>query len=122
MKPFLLAFFIILSQFTFSQDYSITSPDHRLNLQVSINKEGTPMYALQLAGKTVLSKSQLGISIKDDPGFSKGLVVTGVDSSYKDENWNTVWGEEKTIRNNYKELVVNLQQNIRKKLQIRRNV
>ena len=119
MKPFLLAFFIILSQFTFSQDYSITSPDHRLNLQVSINKEGTPMYALQLAGKTVLAKSQLGISIKDDPGFSKGLVVTGVDSSYKDENWNTVWGEEKTIRNNYKELVVNLQQNIGKKLQMR---
>jgi hypothetical protein len=45
--------------------------------------------------------------------------LTKADSSAKDENWNTVWGEEKTIRNNYKELAVNLEQKSGKKLQVR---
>ena len=115
----LFFFFLVLAQFSSAQEYSMSSPDHRLKLQFSVNKDGVPVYSLQLAGKQVLGQSQMGIAIKDDNGFTKDLAVTGVDSSTMDENWNTVWGEEKTIRNNYKQLAINLRQNSGKKLQLR---
>jgi glucan 1,4-alpha-glucosidase len=115
----LIFLFLLLAQLSYAQDYSISSPDQRLKLQFSVNKEGTPVYSLQLAGKQVLGQSQMGIAIKDDYGFTKDLAITKIDSSAMDENWNTVWGQEKTIRNQYKQLTVALRQNGGKKLQLR---
>ena len=111
--------FLVLAQLSYAQEYSISSPDQRLKLKFSVNKDGTPVYSLQLAEKQVLGQSQMGIAIKDDNGFTKDLAVTKVDSSAMDENWNTVWGQEKTIRNQYKQLAVDLHQNGGKKLQLR---
>ena len=118
MKPFFL-FFILLSNLAFSQNYSIKSPDGKLSLQFSLNSDGTPVYALTAGQQQIVGQSKMGIAIKDDPGFTRDLAITKADSSTKDENWNTVWGEEKTIRNNYKELAVNLEQKSGKKLQVR---
>jgi len=111
--------FLVLAQLSYAQEYNISSPDHRLKLQFSVNRDGTPVYSLQLAGKQVLGQSQMGIAIKDDNGFTKDLAITKIDSSALDENWNTVWGQEKTIRNQYKQLTVDLRQNGGRKLQIR---
>ena len=121
MKSFSSFSLFLLSNFAFAQNYSITSPRSQVvTLQFSLNKDGTPVYALD-AGRTnrCLGKSQMGIAIKDDAGFTRDLSVTKADSLGKDENWNTVWGEEKTIRNQYKELAVSLQQKSGKKLQLK---
>jgi hypothetical protein len=119
MKPFFLVLLVTVYQLSTAQEFSISSPDKKLQLTFMINAEGTPAYALQYAAKNVLGNSLMGVSIKDDAGFTKSLMVAGVDSSYKDEYWNTVWGEVKTIRKQYRELAVNLQQISGKKLQIR---
>ena len=38
----------------------------------------------------------------------EGFTQTGEKTSTFDETWTPVWGENKTIRNHYKELLVNL--------------
>ena len=40
--------------------------------------------------------------------FDKGLEVTDTKESTFDETWKPVWGEVKSIRNNYNELLVTL--------------
>jgi glucan 1,4-alpha-glucosidase len=119
MKTFFLSVSILLFQVLSAQTYTISSPDSRLKLRFSLGADGIPVYALDIMGRPVVGNSKLGISIKDDEGFTKGLKIIGIDSAYKDEKWNTVWGEERTIRNNYRELGVNLQQSGGKNMKIR---
>ncbi|MDD1444432.1 glycoside hydrolase family 97 N-terminal domain-containing protein, partial [Dolichospermum sp. ST_sed3] len=57
--------------------------------------------------------------INDDKGFERNLNLVSVDSAYVDNSWQPVWGEEKSIRNNYRELGITLQQKDEKKLLLR---
>jgi hypothetical protein len=88
---------------------SITSPDKNLSLKFEL-KNGIPFYELTYKGKPVIKPSKLGIEIKNAPSFMDGFTVKNTAQSTVDTNWDPVMGEEKTIRNNYTELLVTLSQ------------
>jgi hypothetical protein len=69
-----------------------------------------PTYQLNYKQKEVIKTSKLGLETKDVPSFLDGFTVTKSEQNTFDESWNPVWGEQKTIRNNYNELVVTLTQ------------
>jgi glucan 1,4-alpha-glucosidase len=50
----------------------------------------------------------MGLELKDKFPFTKEFLIESIDTTNIDETWVPVWGEVKTIRNNCKELVVNL--------------
>jgi hypothetical protein len=108
MKRIILLLLVI--SFSTINSQTIKSPDSNLSLTFSIDKEGVPTYQLIRENKTIINQSKLGIELKDLPSFDKGFVVTSVDTTMYDESWNPVWGEVKTIRNNYKELKIILVQ------------
>jgi glucan 1,4-alpha-glucosidase len=110
MKKIALVLFVLaLSAMTgFSQ--SIQSPNGNLSLLFKLNDAGEPVYQLSYKGKTVIKESKMGFEIKDQPALLKGFSVVDTKTAEKNEMWNPVWGEVKTIRNNYKELAVTLKQ------------
>lgn len=88
----------------------IASPSGRLSLSFRLSDAGEPTYTLSFAGRPVVLRSKLGIELKDAPALTNGFTVAKSETSEKDETWQPVWGEVKSIRNRYRELAVTLQQ------------
>jgi len=95
---------------------SINSPDGQLILNVSLNKNGSPVYELLYKNKEVIKPSKLGLELfKDSLGLMNGFTLKDAKIFTFDNTWTPVWGEVKTIRNNYKELAITLTQKAKKR-------
>lgn len=101
---FLLAFGLL------AQAQELSSPDKNLTLKFSLIQNGVPSYELNYKNRPVMKSSKLGIETKDVPSFLDGFTVAKIENATFDESWNPVWGEQKTIRNHYNELLVTLVQ------------
>ena len=139
MKRFLTALSVIILAASCSQKkgevtdvQTLTSPSGNMEMTFQLTAEGTPQYALDYEGQKVILPSDLGIEFrgvlkaqklgynadgtisKEDrepvQQFYEGFKVESVETSAFDQTWEPVWGEEAQIRNNYKELLVNLGQ------------
>ncbi len=108
-KNYYLTFILLLLVFTVKAQ-TITSPDKNLTLKFALAANGVPTYQLTYKQKPVIKTSKLGIETKDVPSFLDGFTVTKTEQQSFNESWNPVWGEQKTIRNNYNELLVTLAQ------------
>ena len=105
---------------------TLSSPDGHLSLVFSLSEKGEPMYALRSGESDVVLPSKLGFilrgvykgthaengqNIKDygpDGDLLEGFELVDVSRDSFDETWETVWGEERLIRNHYNELAVTL--------------
>lgn len=74
----------------------------------ALDPQGTPTYSLQYGGQPVVLPSALGFALVDQPALQSGFQILSVDSSNVDENWTPVLGQEKSIRNHYRQLGVKL--------------
>ena len=72
--------------------------------------EGIPQYSITYKGKEVIKPSRLGIELVDDYSLTENFKIKKARKSSFDETWAPVWGENSTIRNQYKELEVQLEQ------------
>ncbi|WP_316838693.1 glycoside hydrolase family 97 protein [Pedobacter gandavensis] len=88
----------------------LKSPDNNLTLKFSLGDAGTPVYQLTYKGKSVIKPSTIGLQLKNAPDLLNGFQISDTKQSTFDESWTPVWGELKTIRNNYNELAVTLKQ------------
>ncbi len=99
---------------------SISSPDGNLVLNVDVTATGEPEYSLTFKDKEVIKPSKLGFVLKNAENLQSGFTITGVDTLTVDETWQPVWGEESSIRNHYKEMLVHLdQKNTDRKMDVR---
>jgi Glycoside hydrolase 97. len=107
---------------------TLTSPDGNLVMTFGMSAEGTPVYSLKFNGRPVIDNSKLGLEIRHEgaiptydifenhkerlkpSSLSKDFTVTAVTRDSSDTSWEPVWGEEKSIRCNYRELCVTLSQ------------
>ncbi|MGF7040477.1 glycoside hydrolase family 97 protein [Mucilaginibacter lappiensis] len=110
MRKTLLVAVLILHGVFFLQAQEISSPDKNLTFKFELKDNGVPTYQLNYKQREVIKSSKLGLETKDVPSFLDGFTVTKSEQNTFDESWNPVWGEQKTIRNNYNELVVTLTQ------------
>ena len=97
---------------------TVTSPGGKVVVKFSLDN-GRPTYEMTYKGKTVVKPSHLGLELAKTKYASKGMeetdlmdgfTVTKTDTSSFDETWKPVWGQTATIRNNYKEMAVTLNQ------------
>lgn len=93
---------------------NLVSPNGGLSLSFKLSAEGEPVYNLSYRGNPVLKDSRMGFDLKGQPELKKGFKIVDTKTSQVDESWNPVWGEVKTIRNNYRELRVALEQKTEK--------
>ena len=121
---------------------TLASPSGNMGMTFQLTADGTPQYTLNYGDQQVILPSNLGFEFRgvlkaqklvynadgtiskvdrESPySFHDGFAVESVETSSFDETWEPVWGEEKEIRNNYNELLVNLvQTSSDKKMSIR---
>lgn len=91
-----------------NQTFPFFSPDKNIKLELNLQSSGALSYQLLYKGKTVIPPSALGM-VLNNPGLElTKFMLEGIDSLMVDESWNPVWGEVKSIRNNYRELLLKL--------------
>ncbi|HAP35638.1 MAG TPA: alpha-glucosidase [Bacteroidetes bacterium] len=107
MKTILLTLIVV---FAVGQAQTIQSPNKKLTLTFSLTSDSVAQYQLLFGKKSVLKPGKLGIALKEQASFLNGFTIASIESLLVDDSWNPVWGEMKTIRNNYRELKVTLRQ------------
>lgn len=107
------------------QQYVLQSPNGELQLRVWVDGS-RPTYSLQLKGKDVIMPSHLGLLLRGERGrtdfyqskgeqaeavgLMTGFTLGDTVCSSLDQTWQTVWGEEREIRNHYNEMTVRFNQ------------
>ena len=86
------------------------SPNSEFKLDFSLSPSGEPTYALTYKGQDVVKRSKLGLELQGAPHLLSGFTVVDTKNTTFDESWKPVWGEVATIRNNYNEMAVTLNQ------------
>ena len=117
-------FFVLLLLPLMAMATEVKSPNGNVKMKFSVDALGRPTYSMTYKGRAVVLPSHLGLELAKDKHASKGLeetdLMTGFTvkeetTSEKDETWEPVWGETKTIRNHYVEYVAVLQQPLEKR-------
>ena len=109
---------------------TLKSPDGQLTLTFGLSAKGEPMYSLDYGKTAVVLPSRLGYTLRGvytgshpeggnsvldyapDVDLTEGFRVVDISRDSFDETWETVWGEERYIRNRYNELAVTLKKDV----------
>ena len=92
-----------------ADDLVLRSPDTQVELRFAV-VDGVPQYSLSRAGEAVVLPSRLGYTLLGRDGLEDGFTLTDSAFNSLDETWEPVWGEERSIRNHYNEMLVKLRQ------------
>ncbi|MCM1318954.1 MAG: glycoside hydrolase family 97 protein [Muribaculaceae bacterium] len=97
---------------------TVSSPGGRIVVNTEMDAQGVPVYSVTFDGKKILNNSALGLRA-DQADFTTVASVTSGEVTSHDSNWEPVWGEFATIRDNYNEMPVELITADGKKLTVR---
>ncbi len=88
----------------------IASPNGSVKVDFTLDNT-VPTYSVTYNGKAVIKPSRMGFQLaKGGADLLDGFSVLGENTSTFDETWTPVWGENKSIRNHYNELLVEMKQ------------
>ncbi|MCF8302362.1 MAG: glycoside hydrolase family 97 protein [Bacteroidales bacterium] len=88
----------------------INSPNGKLLLEFMLSGKGEPTYRLHHKGEMIIDTSFLGFDFKNAPSVKDGWEILTARESIHDDSWEMPWGEQKIVRNNYNELVIELKE------------
>ena len=96
---------VALMACTQPRDYTVSSPDGSLTLDFQL-REGQPTYSLSCNGEDILLPSPMGLVMKAGEDTLRDLhwSVESVSYDAADTTWETVWGEERFIRDQHNEM------------------
>jgi hypothetical protein len=89
---------------------NVYSPDNRISLEFSLGKNSRSFYRVIFDNKIIIDTSFLSFDFKEQSRFGSNLEMLTSSTFSNDEIWETVWGEQRFIRNNYNELKLELQE------------
>jgi glucan 1,4-alpha-glucosidase len=88
----------------------VTSPNGSIKVDFTLDNS-VPTYSVTYNDKAVIKPSRMGYQLaKGGADLLDGFSVIEEKTSTFDETWSPVWGENKSIRNHYNELVVEMRQ------------
>lgn len=89
---------------------TITSPSNNIKIGFDLKSDGTPVYWVNHKDKAVIDTSALGFELKDQKALQNGFKILGKDTSRFSETWKMPWGEQVEVLNNYRQLMVKLEE------------
>ena len=89
--------------------HRVSSPDGKMTLSFAL-REGQPTYSLACEGEDILLPSPMGLVMRVGEDTLRDLrwTVESVSETSADTTWETVWGEERFIRDRHNEMKVSL--------------
>jgi glucan 1,4-alpha-glucosidase len=99
--------FSLLFIFTSFGQIKVSSLSKKITLTFFIDKQGVANYSVTFKGNQVLQPSRLGIALAKD-NLLEDLELVAVDSTTINETWKPLLGEVAQIKNNCKQLKVQL--------------
>ena len=92
----------------------VTSPDGNVVVTFAVKDladlPACPVYTVTYKGKTIVSDCRLGLALKDAPPLNAGFEIAKIVRSSQQDTWSPVYGERKTIPDNYSYLIVLLEE------------
>ncbi len=85
--------------------WRVTSPDQKIELCVGV-QDGALWYCLIKSDEPVVEPSFLGIELADGRYVGRNLTELAAQEHAYDETWEQPWGEQRLVRNNYRELAL----------------
>lgn len=104
-------FIILLSCSTDKTKLTFSSPDKEIEVGFFIGQNDQAGFLIEFKNRRVIDTSYFSFNFKDHNPFSENLEIVNSSASTFDEVWETVWGEQRFIRNNYNELKIELKEN-----------
>ncbi len=108
---------IIILSFSFvscaqktTNETEISSPNNKINLQFILSPKGELSYMVTYKNEVVIDTSYLGFDLKDQPALKDGFEIVKTNLSAFNETWQMQWGEQIDVKNNYNQLIVELQE------------
>lgn len=117
MKAYFSIFLFAVLLVGCSHDLSISSPDGSLRVCIELGDDGSIGYQVERDGTLMIAPSPLGLSA-EEVSLDKGFRLTGTKKSYHNASWETVWGEERIIKDEHHQLLVALEHESGVKLNI----
>jgi len=94
-------------------EHELTSPDGQLVVRFALQADesagGRPTYRVLYRGQSLLTDCRLGLELQNAPPLDRGLRITGTGRANCDSSWRPVYGERRVVRDRYKELSVDLE-------------
>src|SRR5437870_1092262 len=113
-KIILFGSIFLVANIANAQSYDLHSPGGVVRVHFSLNKKGEAGYQVFFKNREIIKPSSMGFELKESyslkkiPDLVNNFLVSNVDSVLMNETWNPVWGEVKTIRNNYRQYIFHL--------------
>ena len=90
-----------------SKESMLTSPDGKVQVVFTLGDNGEPTYSVCRDGKAVLLPSALGLETAEQ-SLTAYFRIDSISRASCDTIWETVWGEERFIRDCHNEMTVHL--------------
>ena len=111
LTRWLAALLLIFAAPAVAQDvHRVASPNAVLTATISLNGEGRVQYRVDRNGTPVVADSQLGFLFTDQPQMLRNFAVVGTRTRDQDATWEQPWGEQRRVRDHYRELSIDLQE------------
>ena len=91
-------------------EIDVQSPNGINSIAFNLSGEGQPYYLVSHNRATVIDTSYISFNYKNQVALNNGFEVLKSSTSSFNETWEMPWGEQRTVNNNYNELVVELQE------------
>ena len=92
----------------------LKSPDEKIVVKFGLKniagKQNRPVYSVSYKSLPIVVDSSLGLAIKGAASLEADFEIIKVSKSGRDTVWHPVYGERKTIRNHYNQLVIDLKE------------
>jgi hypothetical protein len=93
-----------------STSVKISSPGNVNTIQFFLDNAGTPQYLVRHKDKLVIDTSSMGFDLKGQNPMKAGFVIKKTSEKDFNETWEMPWGEQRSVVNKYKELLVELEE------------
>ena len=103
------ALLIVTSLTACEKQIQVVSPNGDIKLEVDVSSGGHATYTLTAGDELLVRPSDLGLILKDSVGFMWNMQLSDVSYSAHDSEWELPWGERRVVRENYREMLLRLE-------------
>lgn len=109
VRTMLCSLFIFLNAAVFAQGIKLQSPDGTIEMR--LENDGAFSYSVNMDGKPVILDSKLEVELADGTILGKNVRILSKKTARFNQTWKTVVGKQSTVVDNYRQVLVRLQQN-----------